>query len=292
MAMLRAPGIHLVFVFLAFLTISNAQVGENPFTLPDWVSVDADLSYGTAAENKVDVYTPKRPVEGKHPAVLLIHGGGWKGGSRKSVVRVYAMPFLREGFVVASMDYRMSGVAKAPAAVSDALLALDWFRENAKRFNVDSDRIVVAGDSAGGHMALMTGMVTKSAKLGPVNDVAAILNLYGPSDIGELLSGEHRLEVAEEWIPDGPQRREIARAVSPIVYVRKGLPPVNSVHGTADPLVPFEQTVRLTKELRAKGVNAEIVSIAGGKHGFDDRTWNEDVYPAVFQFLKRVGVMR
>ena len=189
MAMLRAPGIHLVFVFLAFLTISNAQVGENPFTLPDWVSVDADLSYGTAAENKVDVYTPKRPVEGKHPAVLLIHGGGWKGGSRKSVVRVYAMPFLREGFVVASMDYRMSGVAKAPAAVSDALLALDWFRENAKRFNVDSDRIVVAGDSAGGHMALMTGMVTKSAKLGPVNDVAAILNLYGPSDIGELLSG-------------------------------------------------------------------------------------------------------
>lgn len=297
MAMLRVPGIALLLVSLAIPAftgnrLSGAQVGEEPFTLPDWVSVEPDLSYGGAAEQKVDVYKPTRGMEGKRPGLLLIHGGGWKDGSRKSTVRVYAIPFLREGFVVASIDYRLSGVAKAPAAVSDALEALKWFKNEAKRWNVDDNRIVVMGASAGGHLALMAAFATKSAKLGPTSDVAAVLNIYGPSDIGELLSGPHRQAVAEEWIPEGPQRREIARAVSPIIYVRKGLPPVKSIHGTDDPLVPYAQTVKLTRELRAKGVDAELISIPGGKHGFDDRTWNEVIYPQVFEFLKRVRVLR
>ncbi|MDZ7638671.1 MAG: alpha/beta hydrolase [Bryobacterales bacterium] len=290
--MLRALGIFLLCVYLAIPAFMKAQVGEKPFTLPDWVSVEEDLSYGQAAEQKVDVYTPKRGAEGKRPGLLLIHGGGWKEGSRKSVIRVYAMPFLQEGFVVASVDYRMSGVAKAPAAVSDVLEALDWFKDQANRLNVDDDRIVVMGDSAGGHLALMAAFATKSAKLGPTNKVAAVVNIYGPSDLGELLSGPNRQAVVDEWLPEGPQRREVTRAVSPIIYVRKGLPPVKSVHGTADPLVPYAQTVRLTKELRAKGVNAELISVADGKHGFDDKTWNEDVYPQVFEFLKRVRVLR
>lgn len=290
--MLRALGIVPLLVFLLLPACCRGQVGANPFTLPDWVSAETDLSYGSEAEQKLDVYTPKRPAEGKRPGLLLIHGGGWKQGSRKSVVRVYAMPFLEKGFVVASVDYRLSGVAKAPAAVTDVLLALEWFHKNAKRLNVDDGRIVVAGDSAGGHLALMAAMVTKGAKLGPVNDVAAVVNIYGPSDVGELLSGPHRQDVAEEWVPAGPQQREIARAVSPIVYVRKGLPPVKSIHGTADPLVPYAQSVRLTKELRARGVNAELIGIPGGKHGFDDRTWNTEIYPQVFDFLARVGVLR
>ena len=297
MAMLRVPGIALLLasLFLPVWTGSPLfgwQVGENPFTLPDWVSVEPDLSYGSAPEQKADVYKPTQGTDGKRPALLLIHGGGWKGGSRKSVVRVYAIPFLREGFVVASIDYRLSGVAKAPAAVSDALEALKWFKSEAKRWNVDTDRVVVMGGSAGGHLALMAAFATKSAKLGPTSDVAAVVNVFGPSDLGELLSGPHRQQVAEEWIPEGPQRREIARAVSPIVYVRKGLPPVKSVHGTDDPTVPYAQTVKLTRELRAKGVDAELISIPGGKHGFDDRTWNEVIYPQVFEFLKRVGVLR
>lgn len=299
MAMFRVQGIALLFVYLVIPALTGtgyclygAQVGESPFTLPDWVSAEPDLSYGEIAEQKVDVYTPKPGAEGRRPGLLLIHGGGWKGGSRKSVIRVYAMPFLRQGFVVASVDYRMSGVAKAPAAVSDALEALKWFKSQSKRLNVDSNRIVVMGDSAGGHLALMAAFAPKSAKLGPTNSVAAVVNVFGPSDLGELLSGVHRQPVAEEWIPEGPTRREVARAVSPIIYVRKGLPPVKSIHGTEDPVVPYAQTVRLTKDLRAKGVDAELISVPGGKHGFDDQTWNEMIYPQVFEFLRRVRVMK
>lgn len=290
--MLRASGILLLVVFLALPHLLGAQVGSRPFTLPDWVALEADLAYGAEPDQKLDVYTPKRPTQGKRPGMLLIHGGGWKQGSRKSVVRVYAMPYLEQGFVVASIDYRLSGVAKAPAAVTDALLALEWFHKNAARLGVDRKRIIASGDSAGGHLALLTAMVNKSAKLGPVNDVAAVVNVYGPSDVGELLSGPHRLDVAEEWIPSGPQQRETARAVSPVTYLRKGLPPVKTIHGTADPLVPYEQSVRLTKELRARGVTAELISVPGGKHGFEDRVWNDDIYPQVFDFLKRVGVLR
>lgn len=172
------------------------------------------------------------------------------------------------------------------------MTALDWFHSNAKRLNVDTSRIITTGDSAGGHLALMAGMVTKQAKLGPVRSVAAIINVFGVADMGELLTGPNKLDVIVDWIPEGAAQREMARAMSPILYVRKGLPPVKSVHGTEDPLVPYEQSVRLTRLLREKGVTAELISVPGGKHGFDDRTWNEDIYPQIFEFLERQRVLR
>ncbi|MCW5966854.1 MAG: alpha/beta hydrolase [Bryobacterales bacterium] len=269
-----------------------SQVGSDPFELPDWVTAESDIAYGTEAEQKLDVYTPKSAANGKRPGVLLIHGGGYRQGSRKAVLRIHAIPYLRKGFVVASIDYRLTQTAKAPAAVNDTLAALDWFHSNAKRLNVDNSRIITVGASAGGHLALMAGMVTKQAKLGPVRSVAAIINVFGVADMGELLTGPNKQDVILDWIPDGPAQREMARAMSPIIYVRKGLPPVKSVHGTEDPTVPYEQSVRLTRLLREKGVTAELISVPGGKHGFDDKTWNEDVYPQIFEFLERQRVLR
>lgn len=297
LSMLRVLGIRLLPLLLCgFWALALcplwAQVGDTPFELPDWVSAETDIAYGTEAEQKLDVYMPKAAASGKRPGVLLIHGGGYRQGSRKNVLRVYAIPYLRKGFVVASIDYRLTQTAKAPAAVSDTLAALDWFHSNAKRLNVDNSRIITTGDSAGGHLALMAGMVTKQAKLGPVRSVAAIINVFGVADMGELLTGPNKLDVILNWIPDGAAQREMARAMSPIVYVRKGLPPVKSVHGTEDPLVPYEQSVRLTRLLREKGVTAELISVPGGKHGFDDKTWNEDIYPQIFEFLERQRVLR
>lgn len=269
-----------------------AQVGDSPFTLPDWVSAETDIAYGPEPDQKLDVYTPKSAANGKRPGLLLIHGGGFRQGSRKNVVRAHALPYLQKGFVVVSIDYRLTPTAKAPAAVNDTLAALEWFHSNAKRLNVDADRIVTAGVSAGAHLALMAGMVNKQAKLGPVRDVAAIINVYGPADMGDLLSGPHRREVIVQWIPEGPTQRELAMALSPITYVRKGLPPVKSVHGTEDPEVPYEHSVRLTRALRERGVTAELISVPGGKHGFDDKTWNNDIYPQIFEFLERQRVLR
>ncbi len=290
----RMPWVSILAALLLAVVLhpASAQVSEAPFALPDWVTAETDVAYGTAPEQKLDVYTPKAAASGKRPGLLLIHGGGYREGSRKNVLRLYAVPYLRKGFVVVSIDYRLSQTAPAPAAVNDTLAALDWFHSNAKRLNVDTNRVVVAGDSEGGHLALMAGMVNKQAKLGPVRGVAAIVNVYGVADMGELLSGPRKLDVIVDWIPAGPNQRELARAMSPIIYVRKGLPPVKSIHGTEDPLVPYEQSVRLTRQLREKGVTAELISIPGGKHGFDDKTWNEVIYPQVFEFLERQRILR
>jgi acetyl esterase/lipase len=285
--MLRVLGL-----LLCLLCPLVGQVGELPFQLPDWVNAESDVAYGPGAEQRLDVYTPTAGSGGRRPAVLLIHGGGWSQGSRKDVMRVYGIPYLRKGFVVASVDYRLSTTDKAPAAVEDVLAALDWLHSNAKRLNVDTNRIVTAGDSAGGHLALMAGMVTKQAKLGPVRKVAAIINVFGPCDLGELLTGPNKLDVVQQWIPMGPAQREMARSMSPIVLARKGLPPVKSVHGTEDPVVPYEQSVRLTRTLREFGVDAELISIPGGKHGFDDAVWNQEIYPQIFEFLERQRILK
>lgn len=281
-----------IAAFLNGASLHAAQTAKEPLVLPDGISVEADEPYGELPSQKIDVYLPAHPGEGKRPGLLFFHGGAWKMGSRKSRsgFRVYLLPFLSQGFVVATADYRLSAEAKAPAAVSDALEALRWFKNEAKRLNVDPNRVVVMGESAGGQLALMAAFANKSAKLGPVSSVAAVVNAYGPSDVGELLSGPHLVPVAVEWIPDGPDQRTIARRVSPVMNVRKGLPPVKSIHGTRDPIVPYAQSVRLTRELRGKGVNAELVSIDGGGHGFDEKTWSEVIYPQVFEFLRRLRV--
>lgn len=284
--MLRVLGVLLICVCAAL-----AQEGGAANALPDWVAAETDLAYGDAAEQKLDVYTPKQAASGKRPGVLLIHGGGWRAGSRKSVVQRHALPYLQKGFVVASIDYRLSGTAKAPAAVTDTLLALEWFHGQARRLNVDQNRIIAAGTSAGAHLALMAGMVNKQAKLGPVKNVAAIVNMYGPVDLADLAT-ENGATAVNAWLPSGPERQEVTRAVSPITYARKGLPPVKSVHGTEDPTVPYEHSVRLTRTLRNFGVTAELISVPGGKHGFEDNVWSENVYPQVFEFLERQRVIR
>ena len=101
----------------------------------------------------------------------------------------FCLPYLRQGYVVCNVEYRLAPVAPAPAAVNDALDAAAWFFKNAGRYNVDTRRIVVTGASAGGHLALMVGMTPVAAGLGPVSPVAAVVDCYGPTDVGRPAGG-------------------------------------------------------------------------------------------------------
>lgn len=155
------------------------------------------------------------------------------------MVQIICLPYLEKGFVVANVEYRQSKVATAPAAVNDVLRAVKWFIRNAKKYNVDSKRIIVTGGSAGGHLALMVGMTPRSAKLGPPAKVAAVVNVYGITDVGDQLSGPNMRKYAVIWVPEQSGRLEMARKVSPITYVRAGLPPILTLHGDADPTAPL-----------------------------------------------------
>ena len=257
-----------------------------------------NVTYLTASnwEAKLDLYvtrTPDKPL----PTLIWIHGGGWTGGTKESTAGIPA--YLSMGMNVVNVEYRLARVAQAPAAVEDCRCALRWVIQHAKEYGIDTDRLVVSGGSAGGHLALTTGMLPASAGLdrqcpGPDNlKVAAIVSWYGISDVNELLDGPNMKAYAVTWLGSAPDRDEIAKRVSPLTYVRSGLPPVLTIHGDADPTVPYSQSVRLHKALADAGVASELMTIPGGRHGFDCCTAPQrfDAYVKIREFLTRHHVL-
>jgi acetyl esterase/lipase len=258
-----------------------------------------NVTYLTASnfEAKVDLFvtrTPDKPL----PTMVYIHGGGWTGGTKESR-NVAVLPYLDMGMNVVNVEYRLARVAQAPAAVEDCRCALRWVIQNAKQYGIDVNRIVVSGESAGGHLALTTGMLPASAGLdrqcpGPDNlKVAAIVNWYGISDVNELLDGPNMKTYAVAWLGSATDREQIAKRVSPLTYVRAGLPPIFTIHGDADPTVPYTQSVRLHKALSDAGVANELLTIPGGKHGFDccNLTQRTNAYTKIREFLTKHHVL-
>jgi acetyl esterase/lipase len=270
----------------ALVCVCSAQVTP----VPDYATIESNLSYDQYPQTVLDVISPKAPSHDKRPAVIAIHGGGWINGS-KAAFQERILPWVQAGFVVANVEYRLGGVALAPAAANDVLKAAEWFKKNAKRWNVDPKRIVVTGGSAGGHLALVVGLAPKSARLGPDSHVAAVVNFYGITDVEDILAGPNVREFATKWIPSNPEGADLARRLSPIGYVRKDVPPVLSIHGTADETVPYEHAVTLTKALRDAGADAEMISVSGGKHPLTMEQMRA-VYPQVWDFLRHRGILK
>ncbi len=281
----------VTFVLLLAAILAAQTPSAKAPSLPDWVKAENNIAYDQYKETVLDVLQPSTPVQGKRPGVIVIHGGGWTGGTKESTWQYFCLPYLEKGFVVANVEYRLAKVATAPAAVNDVLRAAQWFFRNAKKYNVDTKRIIVTGGSAGGHLALMVGMTPRSAKLGPPAKVAAVVNFFGITDVADQLSGPNMRKYAVTWVPDQAGRLELARKVSPMTYVRAGLPPILTLHGDADQTVPYEQGARLTKALKDKGVDAQLITVAGGKHGFPKEKYNE-LSLQIFDWLKSHGILR
>jgi dipeptidyl aminopeptidase/acylaminoacyl peptidase len=146
-------------------------------------------------------------------------------------------------------------------------------------------------------LALTTGILPESAGLDrecagqtPVPKVAAIINWFGITDVADVVDGPHRANAAMQWMGGLPNREEVARRVSPLTYVRAGLPPILTVHGDADTTVPYQHAVRLHEALAKAGVPNQLVTIPGGKHGNftpDERT---RIYVAIREFLAKNGL--
>jgi len=257
--------------------------------LPDWVTIQRGMHYDRYAATVLDILTPKTPAGSSMPGVVVFHGGGWIHSGKETAYESLCLPYLERGFVVANVEYRVSVQATAPAAVTDALDATHWFFKHARQYHVDPKRIVVTGGSAGGHLALMAGMTPKSAHLGPVSPVAAVVDGYGITDALDLLSGLHRQSWATDWIPSGTARVELAQKVSPLTYVRHDLPPIFIAQGADDHTVPVDQSIRLHEALDLDGVPNELVIVPDAKHGFNREQW-ETLDAKIFAFLKAHGI--
>ena len=181
--------------------------------------------------------------------------------------------YLERDFLVANVDYRPG----AEPAADDAVRALEWFSARAASYGVDPQKIVLMGESAGAHLALVAAF---RSRVRP----AAVVSFSGVSDLQALV---HTSFVREALPAQGWE--SAAQRLSPLAHVRGGLPPVLSVHGTADSLVPPDQAARLTSAIRAAGGEAADLFIDGGGHGFTEAQL-EVAYRAVFDFLTCHGM--
>ena len=268
-------------------------------------SVNSNLTYLTASgrDLKLDVYQPW-PSTAATPVVLNFHGGGWVAGSREDDV-LHLLPYMQMGFAVVNVEYRLAKVAPAPAAVEDTLCALQWVGRNAQRYNFDLSKVVVTGGSAGGHLALATGMIPSDSPFtnqcaangswaGPyVNSapkVAAVVNWFGITDVADMLQGPNTRSYAVAWFGSMDGRMELARRLSPLSYVRKDGPAVLTIHGDADPLVPYAHAVRLRQAMDKAGEKNQLHTIKGGGHGGFAPEQHQQAFQAVRNFLRELGI--
>jgi len=266
--------------------------------------VEGNIPYGPHVMQRLDViYPTSAGPKGTVtlPGVIMFHGGGWidnKPAALKASMSSFFSRFLKHGFVVCNVEYRLadgtSNGATAPAADQDALLAAKWFWDHLDYYHVDKTKYVVTGASAGGQLALMVGMATAVPDLGPTNPVdfqiAAIVNGYGPADVSDLLA--RKVSFAVQWLPaNTPNRDALAKEVSPITYVRKGLPPLITVQGANDTTVPTGEAKALHDALDGVAADNALHFVPGAGHGFSTpaSAW-PDAESAMFTFLTQHGL--
>ena len=296
--------LSLAAVLLGTITATSlaqpAASVQDAVALSQKVRTVANVTYVRANgwEGKLDVYAQRTPVDSPPvPVVIHIHGGGWVQGTKEAAALQAVLPYVAMGYSVVNVEYRLASVSLAPAAIEDCRCALRWVVAHAKEYNFDVSRIVVAGSSAGGHLALTTGFIPASAGMDRMcystsePKVAAVVNFYGITDIADLLEGPDKKPFPEvwpyttQWLGNQPNRAEIAKAASPLTYVRPGLPPTITIHGDQDPTVPYAHSLRLQEALEKVGVVHELVTIAGGRHGnFQLEEWQR-AYAAIARFL-------
>jgi acetyl esterase/lipase len=291
-------GLRGVAFALSALALAGPVSGQNlssSVTTP--YRIVPNITYLTANnyEAKLDVYARAGAPTTPRPTLIWIHGGGWTGGAKEGAL-FSLLPYMELGWNVVNVEYRLARVSGAPAAVEDCLCALRWVIRNATQYGFDPDKLVVSGGSAGGHLALTTGMIPSEAGLDrqcPGTEtlkVAAIVDWYGITDVVDLLDGENMKTYAVQWLGSLPNREEVARRVSPLTYVRAGQPPVIAIHGDADPTVPYSHSTRLLAALQAAQVDAQLVTIPAGRHGGFSRAENETAFTAIRAFLAKHGL--
>ncbi|MGH9522412.1 MAG: alpha/beta fold hydrolase [Terriglobales bacterium] len=313
-----ATAMFLLAAILSFSSAAKSQTTAAPATASaaEWSDL-LSTNYGVApnityrqantTDLKLDLYEPRAAAKGKPvPVVMFIHGGGWVAGTKEGS-ELDLMPYLQMGFAAVNVEYRMASNSLAPAAVEDCRCALHWIVNNAAKYNFDLNRVVVTGGSAGGHLALTTGLLTPEAGFDrgctpPVNlrwdkadttvpKVAAIVNWFGITDVADLFAGPNAKGYAIEWFGSLPNREELAHRVSPLYMVNKDSPPVITIHGDKDTLVPYTQAQRLHEALTRAGVRNELVTIPNGGHGGFPPDQQERAMEAVRKFLKANGVV-
>ncbi|HEY3840704.1 MAG TPA: alpha/beta hydrolase [Bryobacteraceae bacterium] len=243
-------------------------------------ALQEDIEYGEAGGTRLSMDARIPEGHGPFPAVIIVHGGAWVGGDRRSSVLPLFQPLEDAHIASFSISYRLAKggpegfklptsipqILKFGTAVDDVRHAVAYVKEHAAEYNVDPDRVALLGESAGAQLASMAAL-----KPGREGRVRAVVALYGPSDMAKMVE-------TSEWIPDAVRDSLKGTAFasvlvgalhefSPVNWVSKEAPPFLLIHGTEDPFVPFSQSEEFCEKLKASGASCKLVPVKDGGHG-------------------------
>lgn len=279
--------IAVVTVFCSAFTVGAASadspVQKGPAkkqkrnTLPADVSVEADVTYRVTDRGplKLDIYRPTE-FEGRLPTIVFVHGGGWKGGDKRSAVRTAAW-IVPDGYAVVSINYRLLDVAQWPAQINDCYAAVRWVRDHADEYRLDPDRVAAWGTSAGGHLVALMGTRPCPDRETTSSRVQAVCDWFGPADLltmppnmvsdtrtFEQVSRSNGARLLGAPVPTIPER---AKDASALYHVSADDAPTLIMHGSQDPGVPLDQSKRLAAAFAEVGVDHRFFIVKGAGHG-------------------------
>jgi acetyl esterase/lipase len=302
---MRFSSLAIVLIFAGTALAQTAQPASQPTTkpLPKDVEKLTDVVYGNAGEKPLlcDIYRLRTPAESPRPAIVQFHGGGWNHGD-KSSTGLAGMRLVKAGFVLVSVDYRLSTEAIFPAQINDAKCAVRFLREHAKEYNIDPERIGAMGGSAGGHLAALLGTAGDAAELegdggskGFSSKVQAVADLWGPANLASIASQGNSGTVRDTPTSSVSRllggtvssNKDKALAASPISYISADDPPFLIIHGDADPTVPLAQSQEFFDALKKTGVDATFKIAPGFGHGVKGEEYEKMVIEFFEKHLKQ-----
>lgn len=293
---------------LSLTSWAQPQMQIQPGAEPTW----KDINYaGDDMEaHRLDIYLPKTQQD-RYKVIVIIYGSAWFANNAKGMAYTsIGKPLTDAGFAVVSINHRSSGDAKYPAQINDVKGALRFIRANADKYKLDTSFVGITGFSSGGHLSSMAGVTNglKTRTIGEKtidiegtvggnekcsSEVDAVVDWFGPVDMTRMNNCD---TVNDDKSPEAAliggnpaDNMDMIQLCSPYFYVSKTTAPFLVIHGNADTVVPYCQSVNFSEELKSQGKLTEFITVPEGQHG--PVTFNEDTFKKMTDFFKKEAKM-
>lgn len=295
--------IYILVLTILNLSCTEKQTMDSKYKIMETISVASNVAYKhtDSSEIQLDVYYPavklgkepwEKTSEKNKPTLIYYHGGGWISGDRTSRF-LGLLPYLEKGWCVVNVDYRMLQESNLIESLNDCISAINWVYDNASTYKFDTDRIYLSGESAGGHLALLAGLVPPH-KLDNISikkrksEVQGIINWYGITHMENAIKfwndAAYEQMILEKWEGDTKKYLEFTSPINHIQIDTKV--PILTIHGDKDENVEIEQAISLHNKLESNGIKNKILKIEGKKHGDFSAEELKYIFNEIWNFIE------
>ena len=244
---------------------------------PAGIAFHRNLEYGSGGGEtlKLDLALPEKPSDKPLPVIVMIHGGGWRGGNKDGHIQ-QIFGFAQQGYGAATVQYRFAPKHKFPAQIEDVKCAVRFLRANAEKYNLNKDRVGAIGFSAGAHLAMLLGSMDKEDGLegdggnaDQSSKVQAVVSFFGPTDLAAEDYPANVVSMIDDLVgAKQGEKPELRKAASPVTYISEEDAPMLLFQGTKDRLVPHTQAYEMADALTKAGVPGRVELLLGADHGW------------------------